>query len=204
MAYPTIDAPYGFKPVNLLGGQVFAGSTRQMAIASAHGTAIFFGDIVIMSANGCINNATLTDSAVQVAGVFMGCSFINSSSQRIFNQFFPAGTTGTVDTASGITAYVADDPDLVMKVAIVSGTTTMSGKDRAGLVGGTAAWVANVGSTTTGDSKQALLSTTGTATTLPLKVIDVVADTTNSAGSFTEVLVTWTGLVHMYRGAAGI
>jgi len=204
MAYPTIDAPYGFKPVNLLGGQVFAGSTRQMAIASAHGTAIFFGDIVIMSANGCINNATLTDSAVQVAGVFMGCSFINSSSQRIFNQFFPAGTTGTVDTASGITAYVADDPDLVMKVAIVSGTTTMSGKDRAGLVGGTAAWVANAGSTTTGDSKQAILSTTGTATTLPLKVIDVVADTTNSAGSFTEVLVTWTGLVHMYRGAAGI
>ena len=204
MAYPTIDAPYGFKPVNLLGGQVFAGSTRQMAIANAHGTAIFFGDIVIMSANGCINNATLTDSAVQVAGIFMGCSFINSSSQRVFSQFFPASTTGTVDTASGITAYVADDPDLVMKVAIVSGTTVISGINRAGVVGATAAWVANLGSTVTGDSKQAILSTTGTATTLPLKVIDVVADTTNSAGSFTEVLVTWTGLVHMYRGAAGI
>jgi len=204
MAYPTIDAPYGFKPVNLLGGQVYAGSTRQMAIASGHGTAIFFGDIVIMSSNGCINNATLTDSAVQVAGIFMGCSYINSSSQRIYSQYFPASTTGTVDTASGITAYVADDPDLVMKVAIVSGTTVISGINRAGLVGATAAWVANVGSTTTGDSKQAILSTTGTATTLPLKVIDVVADTTNAAGSFTEVLVTWTGLVHMYRGAAGI
>jgi len=85
MAYPTIDAPYGFKPVNLLGGQVYAGSTRQMAIASGHGTAIFFGDIVIMSSNGCINNATLTDSAVQVAGIFMGCSYIISSSQRIYS-----------------------------------------------------------------------------------------------------------------------
>lgn len=204
MAYPTIDAPYGFRPVNLLGGQVFAGSTRQMAIASGHATNIFFGDIVIMSANGCINNATLTDSAVQVAGIFMGCSYINSSSQRVFGQYYPATITQTVDSANGTVAYVADDPDLVMKVAIVSGTTTMSGKDRAGLVGATAAWVANAGSTITGDSKQAILSTTGTATTLPLKVIDVVPDTINSASSFTEVLVTWTGLVHMYRGAAGI
>ena len=204
MAYPTIDAPYGFRPVNLLGGQVFAGSTRQMAIASGHATNIFFGDIVIMSANGCINNATLTDSAVQVAGIFMGCSYINSSSQRVFGQYYPATITQTVDSANGTVAFVADDPDLVMKVAIVSGTTTMSGKDRAGLVGATAAWVANAGSTITGDSKQAILSTTGTATTLPLKVIDVVPDTMNSASSFTEVLVTWTGLVHMYRGAAGI
>jgi hypothetical protein len=204
MAYPTIDAPYGFRPVNLLGGQVFSGSTRQMAIASAHATNIFFGDIVIMSANGCINNATLTDSAVQVAGIFMGCSYINSSSQRVFSQFYPATITQTVDSSNGTVAYVADDPDLVMKVAIVSGTTVISGTLRAGLVGATAAWVANAGSTITGDSKQAILSTTGTATTLPLKVIDVVPDTTNSSGSFTEVLVTWTAGVHMYRGAAGI
>jgi hypothetical protein len=204
MAYPTIDAPYGFRPVNLLGGQVFSGSTRQMAIASAHATNIYFGDIVIMSSNGCINNATLTDSAVQVAGIFMGCSYINSSSQRVFGQYYPATITQTVDSANGTIAYVADDPDLVMKVAIVSGTTVISGNTRAGLVGGTAAWVANAGSTITGDSKQAVLSTVGTATTLPLKVIDVVPDTVNSSGSFTEVLVTWTGLVHMYRGAAGI
>jgi hypothetical protein len=204
MAYPTIDAPYGFRPVNLLGGQVFAGSTRQMAIASGHATNIYFGDIVIMSSNGCINNATLTDSTVQVAGIFMGCSYINSSGQRVFGQYYPATISQTVDSANGTVAFVADDPDLVMRVAVVSGTTTISGKDRAGLVGGTAAWVANAGSTITGDSKQAILSTTGTATTLPLKVIDVVPDTANASGSFTEVLVTWTGLVHMYRGAAGI
>lgn len=204
MAYPTIDATYGFRPVNLLGGQVFAGSTRQMAIASGHATNIYFGDIVIMSSNGCINNATLTDSTVQVAGIFMGCSYINSSGQRVFGQYYPATISQTVDSANGTVAFVADDPDLVMRVAVVSGTTTISGKDRAGLVGGTAAWVANTGSTITGDSKQAILSTTGTATTLPLKVIDVVPDTANASGSFTEVLVTWTGLVHMYRGAAGI
>jgi hypothetical protein len=122
----------------------------------------------------------------------------------VYSQFFPAATTGTVDTANAIQAFVADDPDLVMKVAIVSGTTTISGRDRAGLVGATAALVNNIGSTITGDSKLAILSTTGTATTLPLKVIDVVPETVNAAGSFTEVLVTWTAGVHMYRGAAGI
>jgi len=206
MAYPTLDAPYGLRPVNLLGGQVFAGSTRQMAIGSSHGTAIFFGDIVSLSASGTVwgTAAISTDSPVQVAGIFMGCSYVNSAGQRIYSQYYPASTAGAVDSANAIWAYVADDPDLVMRVAVVSGTTTISGKDRAGLVGGTAALVNNIGSTITGDSKLAILSTTGTATTLPLKVIDVVPDTVNASGSFTEVLVTWTAGVHMYRGAAGI
>jgi hypothetical protein len=34
MAYPTVDKPYGLKPINLIGGQVFAGATRQMEIAT--------------------------------------------------------------------------------------------------------------------------------------------------------------------------
>ena len=36
MAYPTVSKPYGFRPVNLIGGQVFAGATRKMRIASAY------------------------------------------------------------------------------------------------------------------------------------------------------------------------
>jgi hypothetical protein len=35
MAYPTVDKPYGLKPINLIGGQVFAGATRQRRIASS-------------------------------------------------------------------------------------------------------------------------------------------------------------------------
>ena len=45
MAYPVVSAPYGLKPVNLLGGQVFAGSTRMYQIPYAYGTSIFFGDL---------------------------------------------------------------------------------------------------------------------------------------------------------------
>jgi len=204
MAYPTIDKPYGLKPVNLLGGQVYSGSTRQIPIASAHGTAIFYGDVVIMSANGCINNATLTATTVNVVGVFQGCSYVNTQGQRVFSQYFPAGTTGTPDTSDGIVAYVADDPDLVMKVAIVSGTTVVAQATRANLVGGTVALVANLGLTTTGDSQQAVLNSAGTLTTAPFKIVDVVSDTAPATGSFVEVLVTWNQGVHQYRSNTGI
>lgn len=204
MAYPTIDKPYGLKPVNLLGGQVYSGSTRQIPIASAHGTAIFYGDVVIMSANGCINNATLTATTVNVVGVFQGCSYVNTQGQRVFSQYFPAGTTGTADTSDGIVAYVADDPDLVMKVAIVSGTTVVAQATRANLVGGTVALVANLGLTTTGDSQQAVLNSAGTLTTAPFKIVDVVSDTAPATGSFVEVLVTWNQGVHQYRSNSGV
>jgi hypothetical protein len=30
MAYPVVNAPYGLKPINLIGGQVFAGATRNI------------------------------------------------------------------------------------------------------------------------------------------------------------------------------
>jgi hypothetical protein len=47
MAYPTVSKPYGLQPVNLIGGQVFAGATRKMRIASAyaHGNR-FYGDLL--------------------------------------------------------------------------------------------------------------------------------------------------------------
>ncbi len=45
MAYPTVDKPYGLQPINLIGGQVFAGSTRQLKIASGYAANIFAGDV---------------------------------------------------------------------------------------------------------------------------------------------------------------
>ena len=204
MAYPTVSAPYGLIPVNLLGGQVFAGSTRQIPIQTAHGTSIFFGDVVLMSSNGCITTAVLTASTVNVVGIFMGCSYINSSGQRIFGQYYPALTTGTPDTTTAITAYVADDPDLVMKTAIVSGTTVVAQATRGTMVGGNAALVPNAGSTTTGNSAMAVLNSTAATAAIPFKVVDVVPDTAPATGSFVEVLVSWNQGIHQYRLATGV
>jgi len=204
MAYPTVSAPYGLIPVNLLGGQVFSGSTRQIPIQTAHGTSIYFGDVVLMSSNGCITTAVLTATTVNVVGIFMGCSYINSSGQRIYGQYYPALTTGTPDTTSAITAYVADDPDLVMKTAIVSGTTTVAQATRANLVGGNVSLVVNAGSTTTGNSAHAVLNSSVTTAAVPVKIVDVVPDTAPATGSFVEVLVSWNQGIHQYRLATGV
>ena len=206
MAYPTVSAPYGFKPYNLIGGRVFAGSTRQLPIAIGNATAIYTGDIVIMSSNGTVTLAVLTATAVNVAGIFLGCSYLNSAGQRIYAQYIPATIpTGNSDTVynNQVWAYVADDPLLVMKVAVVSGTTTMSAHDRTN-VGNNVPFVANAGSTITGDSAMAILSTAATTTTLPLRIVDVVPDTVQSNGSYTEFLVMWNPVVHMYTGPAGV
>ena len=36
MAYPTVDAPYGLKPVKLLSGVPYVGTVRQYSIASGY------------------------------------------------------------------------------------------------------------------------------------------------------------------------
>lgn len=197
MAYPTIDKPYGLKPINLIGGQVYAGSTRLMAIASAEGTSIFFGDAVKLT-NGFITRDP-ADSAMTPVGVFVGCTFTDpNSNQKVFKQYFPAATV-----ASDIQAYVVDDYDALFKVAVVSSGTTISGVTQAA-VGFNAALVDNTGSTFTGDSLVAISVTTAVTSTLPVRIVDVVSDTRNSLGSYTEVIVKWNFGMHQYQNATGV
>ena len=197
MAYPTVNAPYGLQPVNLIGGQVFAGATRQLVIASAYNTSIFYGDVVNIASTGTINKDAGTTTATPV-GVFMGCSYVNSQGQTIFAQYFPANTAAPTGTV--ITAYVADDPDQLFKVVNVTGTTAddaTSGLLPAYLsrtvIGSNAQLVQNTGSTVTGDSKVAIYTAAGATTTatLPIRIIDVVTDTANSSGNFCEFIVKW-------------
>lgn len=197
MAYPTIDKPYGLKPVNLIGGQVYAGSTRLMAIASAEGTSIFFGDAVKLTGGYITRDPA--DSAMTPVGIFMGCTYTDpNSNQKVFKQYFPAGTV-----AADIKAYVVDDYDAIFKVAVVSSGTTISGVTQAA-VGFNAALVDNTGSTITGDSLVAISATTATNGALPVRIVDVVPDTANSLGSYTEVLVKWNFGMHQYQNAVGV
>lgn len=196
MAYPTVDRPYGLRPINLIGGQVFAGSTRQMAIASGEGTSIFFGDVVTLSGGNITRDPA--DSAMAPVGVFMGCTYTDPSTlQKVFRQYYPAGTV-----AADIKAYVLDDPDALFKVAVVSGTTVISGVTQSA-VGLNAALVDNAGSTITGASAVAVSATTATNASLPVRIVDVVVDTANSLGSYTEVIVKWNFGMHRYYNATG-
>jgi hypothetical protein len=185
MAYPTVSGPYGLIPINLIGGQVFAGATRQIPIGSSNDTAIFFGDVVKLDSAGLLQKDTGTSAATPV-GVFLGCSYTDPTFGKVFRQYYPADTA-----ASDIMAYVQDDPDALFKVAITTaGSQTVSGVTRTA-VGNNSALIQGTGSTTTGNSAVSISATTATTLSLPVRIIDVVPETANAAGSYTEVIVKW-------------
>ncbi len=199
MAYPTVSAPYGMVPVNLLGGQVYAGQTRQLPIGQNETTAIFYGDVVTLNASGNITKVTTTATATTI-GVFLGCTYIDpNTSQPVYKQYYP----GAVNVA-GMEAYVQDDPDQLYKVAVASSGTTIGFLTQAA-VGKNVSLVQNTGSTTTGDSKNAVLNTTDTETTLPIRVVDVVPETAIAGypGSYTEVIVRFNFGISLYENATG-
>jgi hypothetical protein len=199
MAYPTVSAPYGLAPINLIGGQVYAGQTRHLPIGANETTAIFYGDLVTLNTAGAVTKESGTSSATTI-GVFLGCTYIDpNTSQPVYKQFYPGAVNVT-----GMQAYVQDDPDQLYKVAVVSTGTTISNLTQAA-VGKNVSLVQNSGNTTNGDSRVAVLSTTDTETTLPMRVVDVVPETAVAGfpGSYTEVIVKFNFGIHLYENATG-
>jgi hypothetical protein len=183
MAYPVVAAPYGLKPINLIGGQVFAGSTRMYPIQYAYSTDIFYGDFVVLS-RGNITRASVTTGSTlnQTVGIFLGCTFTNPvTKQKQFSQYWPASTA-----AGDCQAYVCDDPDTVFEAVVCSSGTTIASGALA-MIGCNVSAINNTGSTSTGNSANAILapSDTPVTTTLPLRVVGVSPDTAVSLGSAT-------------------
>jgi hypothetical protein len=183
MAYPVVSAPYGLKPINLIGGQVFAGSTREYAIPYGYATNIFYGDLVGLSRGNIESLSVSTGTLGTVTGVFLGCSYTNpTTKQKTFAQYYPASTS-----AGDIMAIVCDDPDTVFKAAVCSATTTMASGARA-MIGQNLAMINNSGNVNTGNSANALLAPNNTPATtdaLPIRVLGLVPDTAVSLGNST-------------------
>lgn len=195
MAYPVVDAPYGFKPINELNGLPYAGATRQFPIARSYNTNLFYGDLVQLTTDGTLiktsYSAASSPSTVIAGaiGIFMGCQFTNPTTKQLqFSQYYPASTA-----ADDILAFVVDDPFAAFKVAVVGQGTSVSntastiGYTNQSLVGTNVYAVTGVaGSTTTGNSKMAVSGSyptngTGTvrvaSTSLPFRVIRTVPET---------------------------
>ena len=195
MAYPPFDKPYGLKPVNLIGGQVFAGATRQRRIASS-AASIGYGDPLEFDTDGTVKVAAVTTAAANsgFAGVFLGCNYVSSvTGQPTYSQAWISGTS--VKSGTYIYAYVADDPDTLFKAVGVSASLNVSTTN--GFVysdiGTNVALVDEALNTTTGDSQRGLLlSSVATTRSLPIRIVDVVEDTAFVSGGTTyypEVIV---------------
>jgi hypothetical protein len=197
----TTAAPYGLRPINLIGGQVFAGSTRQIKIASAYSTNIFFGDIVSIASNGTIEKVTNVGSAADqfpatgVIGVFLGCTYTDPSLKyKLNNQYWPASTV-----ASDAMAYVCDDPDALFQIQ-ANAAVAQSG------LGLNYPVVQTAGSTTTGNSKIALNASGGAVTTtIGLRLVDFVDGPFSTVGdAFTDCIVKFNFGQHSYYNATGL
>jgi hypothetical protein len=174
MGYPTLDGPYGYKPVNLIGGQVFAGSTRDYAIAYNYGTSIFFGDPVVIT-NGFVNIATLPINTTNTTvGIFMGCSYTDPvTKQKRFSQYYPANTL-----AGDIEAIVCDDPDAVFRIAVVTaaGVTTIGSASQL-VVGQNLAGSSTTGNAATGNSTLGVVGAAANTANAGFRVLSLVPDT---------------------------
>jgi hypothetical protein len=195
MAYPTVDKPYGLKPINLIGGQVFAGATRQRRIASG-ASSIGYGDPVELTSSGTIAVSTSTTTAPTAgfAGVFLGCNYVSSvTGQPTYSQAWISGTA--VKSGTYINAYVADDPNTLFKVVgvtaslVVSTTGGFTYED----IGTNVELVPNTLNTTTNDSQQGVRTgSVATTRSLPMRIVDVVEDTafvSSNTTYYPEVIV---------------
>jgi hypothetical protein len=191
MAYPTVSAPYGLKPINLIGGQVFAGQTRQLPIASNTAGAINNGDIVRLASGFIVKETgTTTVSATGVVGVFVGCTYTNpSTGQILFANSYPGSVV-----ASDIYAYVVDDPDALFQVAVTGGATSVTITPIDGTILGNNLAISqpSSNSTITGNSNiGAHDSGSNTAASLPFRVVGLIEESVDSNGDYSEVIVKW-------------
>ena len=188
MTYPVVDAPYGLQPVNLIGGQVFAGSTREYPITNGYSTSIFYGDYVGLSRGEIVRLSVSTGTAGNQTGIFLGCSFTNPvTKQKQFQQFWPASTA-----AGDAVAIVSDDPDAVFKGVVCSATTVIASGARA-MIGQNLSMINNTGSSASGNSRNAILAPTDTPATtssLPVRVLGLVPDTAVSRGTATYTSIS--------------
>jgi len=208
MAYPTINGPYGLLPQNLIGGQVFAGSTRMIPIASGYSANLFYGDPVKFTSDGTLITSGLAyNSAASetggTLGIFLGCEYTPGSTATVTGsgplygkQRFQYWAASTV--AYDAVAYILDDYDVIMKSAMIaynaSGTPVIGAAPALALgtnLTSMATATANTGSGSNafGNSNVGLMLASGNirrTTTSPFRIVGLVPETqlvTTSVGT---------------------
>ncbi len=190
----STSSPYGLRPLNLLGGQSYAGSTREYAIPASYGTSIQYGDPVIITNTGSTRgtlarfNTTTTAATITstgggfgFVGVFVGCTFTDSTYGTVFRQNYTSG-----NAATDIMAYVVDDPDALFQVQAddTLGQTAL---------GCNAALIQTVAGNSGANINSGVgldASSIATTNTLPVRIVDFVNSTTSQIGdAYTDVIV---------------
>ena len=187
------DAAFGMRPVARIGGTPYTGGQSRYRIANNYDTAIFQGDMVMHVTGGGIE-VHADGGTVPVVGVFNGCQYTDpTSGEQVYSNYYPASTA-----AADIIAFIIDDPMVIFEIQAAIAFPV------ADLLGNFDVVYTTAGSTVTGISGAELQVTDGgTATTLPLKVIDISEDPENNdvGSAHTNVLCVIGNHVFGVKGA---
>ena len=200
----TTATPYGFKPLNHVGGTPYAGAVRHIKIASGFGTNIFNGSIVNIVAAGTIEVVTdIGSNADQfpagVIGVFVGCTYTDPTSKhKTFSNHWPTGTV-----ASDAMAYVVDDPQVLFQVQADGAVTQAELGENCHLA---AAQSTSTGDTTSGVSNSAIdMSEIEVTAAFAFRIVDFVESPDSTVGdAFTDLIVKFNAGIHSYENSTGI
>lgn len=201
----TTASPYGLKPVKRADGMPYAGAVSEYLIDPAgEATNLFYGQVVIIGADGYIALATgtgadLTSNSISGTtgvggiGVFVGCQYVNAQGQVINAQYYPSGTAN----GGAIKAYVVDDPNVLFQAQLDgSGAQTVIGTNTFFA----AAQSTSTGDTATGNSTSALDATVVTTAA----AFRIVAHVSPASDAYPDVLVKFNPGAHQMTNNVGL
>jgi len=185
------SAPFGFQLAGILDGTTGSLGQQTRLIANGNTSAIYSGDPVVSLNTGYITKMT-AGSAVPAAGIFIGCTYLNTSLGRtVWSPSWPgSGATGD------ITAYVVTNPNATFVVQATTSSGTAVPVTTAD-IGANIDVVMGSGNTTTGQSTSSVDTyTINTTNTLPFRIIGLVtsppgAPGTDATTAYNRVLVTF-------------
>ena len=196
MSYPTVTAPYRFKPINRFDGMPYAGATNQYPVTS--GQAVYNGQVVAFVNGGTVSPVALTGNvSIYAVGIVVGVQYTNSSGQTVQAQYAPAsGVTNVI-------AYVVNDPAAEFKVAVTGNNQTITGVAGT-ILNSNVLGVTGTGSASTGNINSSIDGSTAAAgATYLFRVTALVPETVTTAGLYTEVVVKFNGTYHQQLSTTG-
>ena len=222
----TVATGYGFKPLNLIGGQSYNGGViREYKVAANNSAAIFNGDLVVLSSAGQPSAvvttspvaikipATSADATAGIVGICVGARYVNGATkQPIWQNYLPANAVTNSVSGTEVWVQVLDDPDQLYQIkgsaALGTFNSGTAGSGWPGAIGKNAAvGFGSGGNTSFGTSSFNLVvgsngASLAATSTLALRIIDVVRGT--ESDDYPEFIVKLNVGVHSYYNSLGV
>lgn len=196
----AINAPYGLKPVKMIGSQAFPAAMIEIPMTANAATALYTGQAVAINGGQPIAIAatpTTTRGTSTPIGVCIGVTYHDPVLKQFHTaQYLPANAVNTGYT--NIKVLVVDDPDAIFMIQADGSVTQASLGLNAALTNVTAV------NTFAKTSAMTLSATTAATATLAMRIVGFSTEVRDAIGdAYTNVLVKFNQGVHAYQNSTG-